>query len=205
MTIYFVRHGETEFNRLGIVQGSGVDTELNDLGQAQALAFYEQYRSHDFQLIVTSRLQRTHQTVRCFIEDNIPWLQTEDINEISWGDHEGQPGTPERVAVYDRTIAEWKRENYEASLPNGESARALGERVSRFIDWLKTRDEERILVCTHGRTMRCLVTLLKGKSLRDMEDIQHANTGCYVVRLEQEMIVFESENDTRHLETYMPV
>jgi len=39
-TIYFIRHGETEYNKLGIVQGSGVDSELNENGRAQAQAFY---------------------------------------------------------------------------------------------------------------------------------------------------------------------
>lgn len=29
MTLYIIRHGETDFNRKGIVQGSGVDSELN--------------------------------------------------------------------------------------------------------------------------------------------------------------------------------
>ena len=38
--IYIIRHGETELNRLGIVQGRGVDSDLNDTGRAQAEAFY---------------------------------------------------------------------------------------------------------------------------------------------------------------------
>ena len=36
--IFIIRHGETELNRLGIVQGSGVDAGLNDTGQQQAQA-----------------------------------------------------------------------------------------------------------------------------------------------------------------------
>ncbi|HYG15236.1 MAG TPA: histidine phosphatase family protein, partial [Bacteroidia bacterium] len=39
-TIYLVRHGETEFNRMGIVQGSGVDSELNETGRKQADLFF---------------------------------------------------------------------------------------------------------------------------------------------------------------------
>jgi probable phosphoglycerate mutase len=34
--IYIIRHGETELNKLGIVQGRGVDSELNDKGRDQA-------------------------------------------------------------------------------------------------------------------------------------------------------------------------
>ncbi|GAB4492227.1 MAG: histidine phosphatase family protein [Saprospiraceae bacterium] len=199
MTLYILRHGETEFNRLGIVQGSGVDTDLNETGREQARAFFETYQEIDFQLVVTSKLRRTHQTVARFLEKKIPWIATEDINEISWGDHEGKPGTPERIAVYHRMIGEWKNGNLDASLPNGETARQLRHRVERFIEWLKTRPEKRILVATHGRTMRCLVTMLKGLEPADMEDVPHANTGLYVIHFQNGEFVFERENDTSHL------
>lgn len=37
--IYIIRHGQTDFNLKGIVQGSGVDSSLNDFGVAQSRAF----------------------------------------------------------------------------------------------------------------------------------------------------------------------
>lgn len=199
MTLYIIRHGETEYNRLGIVQGSGVDTDLNETGHEQARAFYETYRDAGFELVVTSRLRRTHQTVHHFIGQNIPWIQTEDINEISWGEHEGKHGTPERIQVYRQTIEAWNGGNLDASLPGGESARELNKRVGRFIEWVKSRPEKRILVGTHGRTLRCLVTLLKGLEASAMENIHHSNTGLYVVHFQGDDIVFEVENDTAHL------
>jgi len=200
MLIYILRHGETEFNRLGIVQGSGVDTDLNETGQAQARAFFEAYQDLDFQLIVTSKLRRTHQTVQMFIDQHIPWIQTPDINEISWGAHEGIPSTPESIEMYKNTIAHWQSGNLDAALPMGESANQLVRRVSRFVEWLKTRPEQRIVVATHGRTLRCLVTLLKGVGPASMEGMPHANTGCYVVRYENGQFTFDLENDVRHLQ-----
>ncbi len=199
MTLYIIRHGETEYNRLGIVQGSGVDTDLNDTGYEQARAFYETYQEAGFELVVTSRLRRTHQTVRHFIGQNIPWIQTEDINEISWGEHEGMPGTPERIQVYRRTIEQWNAGNLEASLPGGESARALQDRVGRFVEWVRKRPEKRILVGTHGRTLRCLVTILKGLDAAAMEGVQHSNTGLFIVHFQGDEVVFEVENNTAHL------
>ncbi|MEO0734980.1 MAG: histidine phosphatase family protein, partial [Bacteroidota bacterium] len=44
MTVYIVRHGQTDFNLQGIVQGSGVDASLNDTGRSQGQHLYEQYR-----------------------------------------------------------------------------------------------------------------------------------------------------------------
>lgn len=199
MTLYILRHGETDFNRLGIVQGSGVDTDLNETGREQARAFFETYQEIDFQLVVTSKLRRTHQTIAGFLEKEIPWIQTEDINEISWGEQEGKLHSPEQAVVYKWMIGEWKNGNLDASLPNGETARQLFERVGRFIEWLKTRPEKRILIATHGRTMRCLIALLKGWKIEEMEQVPHSNTGLYVIHFQNGEFVFEVENDTSHL------
>ncbi len=200
MTIYFIRHGETELNRLNIVQGSGMDTELNDLGRAQAKAFFEAYQGVDFELVVTSKLRRTHQTVQHFLDQEIPWHQTEDINEICWGTHEGASPNPERYRDFQALLAEWKSGNFDAALPEGESARQLGDRVARFISWLRTRPEKKILVATHGRTLRAIITHLKGISLTDMDGVTHVNTGCYVAHFDGDTFVFERENDVAHLE-----
>jgi probable phosphoglycerate mutase len=71
--------------------------------------------------------------------------------------------------------------------------------LERFIAWLRTEPVERLLVCTHGRTLRALVTLLKGKSLSEMEATRHNNTGCYIFRIENGQFIFEVENSTEHL------
>ena len=200
MTLYIIRHGETEFNKKSIVQGSGVDSDLNETGLEQARAFFETYQDIDFELVVTSKLRRTHQTVRHFLDRDIPWIEQEDINEISWGAHEGLPATPERTAQYNDMIDNWKKGNLHASLPEGETAAQLLERVQRFVAWLKTRPEKHILVATHGRTLRCLVTAMKGLGPADMEGTLHSNTGLYRARYQDDKFVFELENDVNHLQ-----
>jgi len=200
MTLYIIRHGETEFNKKSIVQGSGVDSDLNETGLEQARAFFETSQDIDFELVVTSKLRRTHQTVRHFLDRDIPWIEQEDINEISWGAHEGLPATPERTAQYNDMIDNWKKGNLHASLPEGETAAQLLERVQRFVAWLKTRPEKHILVATHGRTLRCLVTSMKGLGPADMEGTLHSNTGLYMARYQDDKFVFELENDVNHLQ-----
>ncbi|MFN0034440.1 MAG: histidine phosphatase family protein [Saprospiraceae bacterium] len=200
MTLYILRHGQTELNRLNIVQGSGVDSELNDMGYTQAKAFYEAHQHIDFELVITSKLRRTHQTVQGFLDKKIPWEQTADINEICWGIHEGQRQSPEQNERYHTMIAEWQSGNLDAAIAEGESARQLLERIERFVDWVKTRPEKRILVATHGRAMRCLITSLKGLPPTAMEGMEHSNTGLYVAHLQPDGTwLFELENDTSHL------
>lgn len=200
MTLYILRHGETEFNRLGIVQGSGVDSDLNETGRAQAKAFYEAYQHIDFELIITSKLKRTHQTVAGFLEHKTPWLQDADINEICWGEHEGLTPNKVRLTQFQNMLQAWINGNLDARVPGGESANQLAERLQRFIEKLKKRPEKRILIATHGRTMRCLVTLLKGIGQTEMETVPHVNTGCYVAHYQDGTFVFELENDVSHLD-----
>lgn len=199
-TIYFIRHGETELNRQHIVQGSGVDSSLNDTGRGQALAFYQKYQAFDFDLIIASALRRTYETITPFLEKELPLIRDARINEINWGDHEGKKSEPWMVQAYKDMIAEWGKDNFDARLSNGESAQELSDRLAAFLEDLKRREENQILVCTHGRTLRCMMCLVKGQHLREMESYTHSNTGLFKVHLEDGQFRVEMENDTQHLE-----
>ena len=61
--IYLIRHGETDYNRMGVVQGSGIDADLNELGNRQAQAFFEHYQHLALDKIYTSALRRTPESV----------------------------------------------------------------------------------------------------------------------------------------------
>ncbi|MEO0777533.1 MAG: histidine phosphatase family protein [Bacteroidota bacterium] len=199
--IYIIRHGETDFNRQRIVQGSGIDSSLNDLGHAQARAFHTFYQSVPFELVITSNLQRTHQTVAPFTEQGLIWEQTPWINEINWGVHEGKKSEPWMIEAYRSMIQEWGRGNFDARLREGESARELAQRLEQFVDHLRQRPEATILVCSHGRALRCLMCLLKGQHLREMESYAHSNTGLFKVRQDGDDFIVDLENDIRHLQT----
>lgn len=199
--IYIVRHGETDYNRLGIVQGQGVDTSLNERGRRQARAFFEHYQSEPFDLLFTSRLRRTHETMHPFIEKGLPWEQFAEINEIGWGSHEGKHSTPEMREEYHKTVSQWKQGKFDARLGNGESAADLAHRLSQFISHLRERKEKQILVCSHGRAMRCLSCLLLEVPVEQMDNYKHHNTGLYVFRYEGERFHLELENDIRHLKS----
>jgi len=203
MTLYILRHGQTEFNRLNIVQGSGVDSDLNEKGRQQALAFYNAHQHIDFELVVTSKLRRTHQTVQSFLDQKIPWEQQADVNEISWGIHEGLPQSQEQNERYYQMIEAWKNGNPHAGIEGGESAIQLSERIQRFLAWIQTRPERRILVATHGRAIRCLIAHMKALPLTAMEDMNHNNTGLYLAHFREGKWVFEKENDLSHLNTLL--
>lgn len=198
--IFLVRHGETELNRLGIVQGSGVDAPLNERGRRQADLFYRQYGTYPFEKVITSTLQRTRQTVEPFIlRKKLPHFSLPEINEICWGDHEGRTSEPWMIEAYNRMIASWGEGDLDARLHNGESAAQLIARVDTFLDTIESMPEQQLLVCTHGRTLRCIITRLKGLPPAAMEQVAHANTGVFHVEWKRHDIIFHLENDLRHL------
>lgn len=203
-TIYIVRHGETDLNRQRIVQGSGVDAGINATGRQQAQAFFKFYQQIPFEVVITSALKRTQETMAPFIQSGLAWEKFAEINEIGWGIHEGKKGTPELAKQYQRIIQEWQAGNYDAKLKEGESAQEMKTRLSYFVEHLKTRQEQTLLVCSHGRAMRCLMCILRGQHLREMENYHHANTGLYKVIYQNDLFDFELINDTSHLELITP-
>jgi len=198
-TIYIIRHGQTDFNLKRIIQGSGIDSSLNETGRNQAKLFYEAYQDLNFELVVTSALQRTHQTVNPFIEKNIPWIQMPELNEINWGIHEGKEGTPAMMKNYDHITSEWRAGNYNIGIEKGESAQVLMDRLNKFIETIEQREEKLILVCSHGRAMRCLICLLDGKPIKHMDDYGHHNTGLYIVQQKDNKFEIITSNDISHL------
>lgn len=197
---YLIRHGQTDFNKRGIIQGGGIDSSLNDTGWAQAHAFHQQYKQVSFDLIVTSDLRRTHQTLKPFLDLGIEHYSTSDINEISWGVHEGQSYNDLVRASYQKVIGKWKNGDYEARFKGGESATELGNRVGRFVNYLKKTEAKKVLICSHGRTIRALICLLKTFELNQMEQVDHHNTGLFKGLYQSDQFVFHLENDISHLE-----
>lgn len=199
MKIYIIRHGETEFNRLGMVQGSGIDASLNQTGKTQANAFYEQYKDVDFDAIYVSKLVRTKESVAGFIADGKPYEVVAGLEEISWGNQEGVAFTPETSTIYQQTTQRWTDGEIDLKIAGGESPVEVMERQKPAIEYILTKNQKTILICTHGRAMRVLLTWLLNYPLAHMDNFAHANTGLYVLNYSGNTFSVETFNDTSHL------
>ncbi len=199
--IYLIRHGQTDYNLRGIVQGSGVDSDLNATGQAQAAAFFEAYRHVAFDKVYISALKRTYQSVRPFIEElHLPYESHAGLNEISWGHREGQAITPEENAYYYSVLDAWANGQTDLPIAGGESPDMVRDRQQPVLDLILSRPEERtILVCMHGRAMRVLLSLMLNYELRCMDMFEHANLGLYVLTHTGSSFSVDMYNDTAHL------
>ncbi len=197
--IYIIRHGRTEYNKLGIWQGSGVDAPLDTEGIEQSQAFYRTYKDVFFDLIVHSPLLRASQTITPFKNKGIRTITKPEIREISWGVYEGKPHTEQSKKDFQNMVGEWSKGNYHVSLPGGESALDLYRRIFDFVKWLKSAEAHRVLICSHGRAIRALICVMKGEHMNEMEKYEHANTGLFKAIQHGDQFAFEFLNNTDHL------
>ena len=197
--LYILRHGETNENKAGIVQGQGIDSSLNELGLWQSLQFYNKYKSITFDKIITSGLRRSYQTLQHFETTENEIQRDTRINEISWGEHEGKAGEPELMEKYYKIINSWKSGDYLQAPIGGESALDLYQRVDHFLKEVSETNCQTILACTHGRTLRALVCCILQLPLSEMENIKQSNSGLYIFELHDQSWKLISENDTSHL------
>ena len=198
--IYIIRHGETALNKQGIVQGRGVDSDLNETGREQADAFYRYYRHIKFDKIYTSTLKRTHQTVQQFIDLGLPWEQYAGLDELAWGIWEGKPSSKQARHAFREMMEKWQGGNYEAKFEQGESPNEVLERLQETMNLIISRaHEERILICMHGRAMRLLLCHLLEKPLAAMVDFPHQNTTLYKLHFDGQHFSIVDFNHTEHL------
>lgn len=199
-TLYIIRHGETELNKQGIVQGRGMDSDLNDKGRIQAEAFYQAYKHIPFDKIYTSTLKRTHQTVQKFIEANIPWTQYPGLDELGWGIHEGKESTDEIRSDFDRILHHWKAGELHHKFESGESPLDVKERQLIVLEKLiEENEDQNILICMHGRAMRLFLCLLTNRPLSEMDTFPHSNTTLYKVEYDGKEFRIIDFNNTNHL------
>ncbi len=198
--IFIIRHGQTEHNRKGIVQGKGINLPLNDTGLKQASLFSKAYGDVDFDVVYTSTLLRAQETVSFFIQKGIKHIIAAALDEISWGSLEGQNQTMEDSKEFHDLIKEWENGNVEISAPNGESPLDVQKRQQPFIDAIINSNDKKILVCMHGRAMRVLLCTLMKTSLSKMQTFEHANLTLYKLHLHSNNnIEVVLHNDQQHL------
>ena len=178
MKLHIIRHAETEYNNLGIIQGSEVDSGLNDLGLMQSELFYDYYKDHNFKKIYVSGLKRTFQTVKKFIDNGFPYEKLSDFNEISWGVNQGKN---DDLDEYKLLTDSWKFGNLDNKFKNGESPNQMVVRLMIGLKKIVNDNFDNVLLCIHGRALRVLLSKIIDNDLTMMDKYVHSNTGMYII------------------------
>ena len=185
-TVYYIRHGETEWNALGRLQGVQ-DIPLNDLGRKQSvhaghvLADLLKRDGHNASSLsfVSSPLGRARQTmelVRGTLHLPLPAYAIDDrLREIGYGEWEGstlaemQAKDPDLFAR--RQIHKWT-----VAPPGGESYVAV---QARMTDWYRNLKADTVAVA-HGGTARALMVAFGFETPRSAADLGIEQGAIYV-------------------------
>lgn len=162
MKLYIMRHGQTNMNIEGKMQGH-IDCPLNETGRQQAREAGILLRRHhlEFSKIITSHLDRTRETAE--LATGIPRSAygTDDrIIELDYGDWDGKTYSqmgPEMMAFLQDPV--------HVSAPEGiEPLEHITERVGDFLTELKTKADEQdsILAVSHGVAIRAMFGWILG-------------------------------------------
>ncbi len=196
MRLYVMRHAQTEYNKKGIIQGSEVDSDINEYGDSQSSLFFEYYKSIPFDMVYVSNLKRTYQTVRRFIESGVPCKKLNEFNEISWGVNQGKC---DDLKEYAELIKTWLSGDLDNKFKNGESPNEMSERLEKGFNYVLKGGHKTVLLCIHGRALRILLSKIIDGDLTKMDKYVHSNTGVYIIDYKKGEFKVVSENLRNHL------
>ncbi|MEC7267218.1 MAG: histidine phosphatase family protein [Bacteroidota bacterium] len=189
-TIFAIRHGETEENKLRVLQGQS-QGRLAESGQHQALKLGLSLKHIEFSHVIVSDLQRTQDTWQ-WMGLNQPVAFDERLRERAFGKYEGLP----RDQVMHTDFSELEIE----------SKGAFFRRVSAFVDERvalymanKNQDEYRELWLTHGGALRIILYYLCNRFKVETPQTRFDNKGLTEYRIKNGALSIERLNDIQHL------
>lgn len=188
MKIYITRHGQTEWNALGKLQGRK-DIELNEVGRKQAEMTRDKLKNEKVDLIISSSLKRAKQTAEIINKEfNVDILEDERLVERGYGDFEGITKIElKEMKKKDSRIDEACNYIKNISMYNMETMQDLCKRIYDFLDEITTKyKDENVLIVTHGSAsipIKCYFMKYPLEKLVDREKIKGLEN-CEVVEFE---------------------
>ncbi len=175
--LFVCRHGETDLNRQGRIQGS-LDIPLNANGIKQAQRLAKQLESQNIDIIVSSSMLRAVQTAEIIsAELNLEISETmEEFREKDFGIFEGK--TIEECMhiskCTDRNVSKY---------PTGETDYQLAERVQKGLVYLyKKYNCQKILLVCHGVVMKVIYLYLNGSNPANLDGCDFEPGNCTFIR-----------------------
>jgi broad specificity phosphatase PhoE len=168
-TIWLVRHGESTWNALGLVQGHAQGPTLTEKGRKQSAEAANRLRAGGLEAIYSSDLERAQQTA-AFIESalGLPVQCHDSLRERCFGVFEGGPLTS--LDSVDSGIRGDRVVDASARPEGGESLDELYQRAGAFMDWLGDQGHVGdVAVVTHGGTIRALRAYCNGLPMRELD------------------------------------
>lgn len=157
MKFILFRHGETEGNRLNIIQGATVNLPLNLTGIQQAQKLGKKLQSAGIEKFYSSFLIRAVQTATlAAVECGLDVTPVDGMEEVHYGDAEGMSSDAAHVkyaGILQRICCSDDPQRHDLSIPNGETVNQSVQRAIKTLEKIKAENEGTyscIAVCSHG-------------------------------------------------------
>lgn len=196
--IYLLRHGESQWNLLGKIQGQK-DIPLTDRGRLQAKLAGDRLSSLEIDKIYSSDLSRAYDTAKIIGEKlNKEPITNKDFREISFGDWEGLSNKD--IGANKEQVYLWRNEPENLQIPGGENLTQVQTRAMEALNKIiQDRKDESILLVSHGVTLKTLVLALLDMDLKFFKNLTIGNVGLSIIEFRDYNRVLKLFNDRSHL------
>ncbi len=181
--LYIVRHGETDTNFTGKINGSATDLNLNKTGRDQVNYLEKHLNINDFDEVYASPLKRAQETAT-ILNQGVHEIKTDArLREINYGAWDGLVAADVHEK-FPKCFDEhgYLTEDYSDYSKDAETYKSVIDRLQLFINDMAKKDDEKILVVCHGFVIRSFIQLVT--QAQNIEDIlEPANAGVSKVTI----------------------
>ena len=175
--LVIVRHGESEWNALGVWTGSR-DVHLTEKGFHQAAQLGQALKDFHIDMAFTSQQLRALETLEGILDASqqfdVPFERSKALNERDYGDYTGLNKWQVRDQIGEETF-ERVRRDWDYPVPNGETLKMVYERVVPYYQQViaaKLLQGKNVLIVSHGNAIRALMKYLESVSDADVSKLE---------------------------------
>lgn len=186
--IYIARHGETDWNRAGKLQGA-TDIPLNELGKKQAIECGKFFQNKSIQAIFTSPLKRASCTAAIINEElKLPIFELPEFKERTFGKAEGM--------TYEERSKVFPKKNY----PQQENFKVFRKRLLKGLEKVRQAyPNDEVALIAHGAVIHTLFQIVENNDYFP-QNAKLSNGGVSTISFKEGNWWLESFNDIGHLE-----
>ena len=201
MRLYLIRHGQTDWNVAGKIQGS-TDIPLNDVGRRQAACLAKGMERRPVSRVVSSARSRGGETALAIGESqHVPVHRLRELEEVNYGKWEGL--TMDEIGErYPRELEQWYLSPVEVAPPGGETQTQVYERCGKAIDSILKQADGDVAVVSHGATVVFLLEYMLQDEGRDAKDdiiVGNASISTIEYDPQTKKFTLTELNDREHL------
>ena len=185
--IFIVRHGETDWNCEGRLQG-GTNTTLNNRGEQQAIACRSYFKNIKCDALYSSTLQRAMLTATIMNEAlQLPFIPIKEFSERTFGLAEGM--------TYEERNNAYPHKEY----PNQESIENLQVRIANGLEKIQSEyPDGNVILVTHGAVIHTLFTMVENPQLFP-QSARLSNGGVSTIHSQNRLWQLDKYNEVQHL------